>query len=137
MPTSAKKIKGRWVIVDVELANAEWDSHTRPYVAAGAGKNGQVPPTALADATLRERKARAWSIELDIARRTRELVPRREVELRWSGLVVAVRTKLLGVPSRYKQRVPHATVADLGVLEALIREALEELVTEEPKGDGA
>jgi phage terminase Nu1 subunit (DNA packaging protein) len=128
LPTAAKRIKGKWVI-DPTKADAEWAAHTQPRVAAGS------IPSGLAAATQREREARANSIELDIARKTRELVPSREVDLRWSGLVVAARTKLLGLPSRYKQRVPHATVADLGVLEALIREALEELVHEEPKGE--
>ena len=42
LPTSAKRIKGRWVIVDVDLANAEWEAHTRPYVSAGGGANGPV-----------------------------------------------------------------------------------------------
>jgi phage terminase Nu1 subunit (DNA packaging protein) len=50
-----------------------------------------------------------------------------EVKLRWSAHVVAARTKLLGLPSRAKQRLPHLTPADLATLDRLIREALEEL----------
>lgn len=137
LPTAAKKIKGRWVIVDAGLADAEWESHTRPWVSAGTEPAEppppaeptarRPPPSALADATLRERRARAWSMELEIARKTSELVPAREVAMRWSALIVAARTAMLGLPSRAKQRLPHLTVKDLAVLESLIRAALEEL----------
>jgi phage terminase Nu1 subunit (DNA packaging protein) len=127
LPTSAKKIKDRWVIVDVDLANAEWETHTRPWVSANGGTNGSIYRAALAEVTLRERMARAESIELETARRKGALVPARKVELRWSAHVVAVRTAMLAIPSRYKQRVPHATTADLDILDKLIREALEEL----------
>jgi len=129
LPTGAKKRKGRWVIVDAEKADAEWLANTRPYVMAGPGKTNGAP-SPLQDATLRERKARAWAMELEIARKTRELVPSREVDLRWSAHVVAARTRLLGLPSRAKQRLPHLTGADIGILESLIREALEELADE-------
>jgi hypothetical protein len=132
LPTSARQIKGRWVIVDPDRADAEWDAHTRPWVSPDAEPPaapgpGRPPPSALADATLRERRARAWAMELEIARKTRELVPAREVDLRWSALVVGARTAMLGLPSRARQRLPHLTAADLTVLDALIREALEEL----------
>ena len=119
--------------MDVALANAEWESHTRPWLLGSGGTNGPIHQAALADAMLRERKARAESIELEIARKKGVLVPAREVELRWSGLVVATRNKLLGIPSRAKQRLPHLSVADLAVLDALIRETLEELAD---RGDG-
>jgi phage terminase Nu1 subunit (DNA packaging protein) len=138
LPTGAKRIKGRWWIVDAARATAEWDSHTRPWVSASGGAQGgpggQAGGSPLADATLRERKARAWAMELELARKTRELVPAREVELRWAALVVAARTALLGVPSRFKQRCPHVTAADLLELDRLLREALEELAPAAPAG---
>jgi phage terminase Nu1 subunit (DNA packaging protein) len=126
LPTSAKKIKGQWVILDAEQANAEWAQHTRAWVAPGNGVRGPAP-SALAEATLRERKARAWAMELEIARKTRELVPAREVDLRWSAMIVAARTAMLGIPSRARGRLPHLTAGDMLVLEGLIREALTEL----------
>jgi len=41
--------------------------------------------------------------------------------------VVGTRTHLLGLPTRAKQRLPHLSNADLGVLDGLVRESLEEL----------
>jgi phage terminase Nu1 subunit (DNA packaging protein) len=127
--------RGRPVILDAETAAAEWLAHTRVRVDSRKG-TGSAAPSKLAEATLRERTARGDLFELEYARKKRLVVPAREVDLRWSAQVVAARTKMLGIPSRYKQRVPHATVADLGVLEALIREALEELVVEGPDNRG-
>lgn len=131
LPTSAKKVRGRWVILDAALADAEWEDHTRARVISHATVgpaplNGR-PISALAEATLRERKARAWGMELELARKTRELVPAREVDQRWAAVIVSARTALLGIPTRAKGRLPHLTPADLVVLEALIREVLVEL----------
>jgi len=129
LPTSARQIKGRWMIIDVDLANREWNSHTRPWVGTRGGPVARPapPPSALADATLRERKARAWAIELDIARRTRDLVSARDVERIWASEIVEARTALLGVPSRAKHLIPELTPGAQAILDSLIREALEGL----------
>ena len=142
LPTGAKQIGTRWVI-DPVLADFEWAAHTQPrvsggYQPAGDGPDPGHPPSGgsnvkrsgLAAATERERNARADAIELEIARKTKALVPAREVDLRWSALVVSARTKLLGLPSRFKQRAPETLASALIVLESLIREALEELAAD-------
>jgi phage terminase Nu1 subunit (DNA packaging protein) len=138
--------QGRPCIVDAERAAAEWEANTRPRVAAGkaaagrpagAAEGSQAPADAagagspLAAATLRERLARARAIELETAMKERELVPAREAEIRWTGYVVGCKTKLLGVPSRAKQRLPQLSVGDLAVLDELVREALEELADDQ------
>lgn len=124
-----------WTITDADRAEAEWKANTRPRRRNNGLSGPQEPdsrpsPTTLAAATLREREARAKMIELDYERKKRTLIPLREAEMAHSARIVAARTKMLGVPSRAKQRLPHLTVADLAVLEALIREALEELAGE-------
>jgi phage terminase Nu1 subunit (DNA packaging protein) len=42
-------------------------------------------------------------------------------------MVTAAKTRLLGVPSKAKARIPTLTVRDIEALEDLIAEALEEL----------
>jgi len=139
LPTSAKKVKRRWVIVDAAKAVTEWEAHTRPRVAAAAANGGPAAvttPSALAVATQRERDARAKLAELDYARKARDLVPARDVETRWATLVVAARTTLLGLPTRAKQRLPHLSSLDLVELDKLVREALEELATDDEREKG-
>ena len=126
LPTSTKRVGRRWVIVDVEKADAEWEANARPWVSE------HRPVSTLAEATLRERRARAAGMELELARKLRDLVPAHEVQQRWAAQVIATRTALLGVPTRAKGRLPHLTPADLVVLEALIREVLVELAAEMP-----
>ena len=117
---------GKPVILDVVKATEEWAAHTRPRLDSRRS-NGHDEPSKLAAATVRERIARAEKFELETDRARRLLVSSAEVQLRWSARVVAARTKLLGLPSRAKQRLPHLTAADLATLDKLIREALEEL----------
>lgn len=135
--------KRRPFIKDPDLAVAEWEAHTRPRVSAnghGGPPSGgtAATPSALAQSTQREREARAKIYEHDLARRTGQVIPIREVEASWSRQVIAVRTHILGLPTRAKQRLPHLSSLDLVELDKLVREALEELGPENndtPRGD--
>jgi hypothetical protein len=69
--------------------------------------------------------------QLDIDKKRGELVPFDEVAGEFAARAIAVRTKLLGVPTRFKQRWQACTMEQIDDLEALLREALEELVREE------
>lgn len=129
--TSVERTKRGWRITDAAAARAELEANTRPRARDAGQVEAQKPdPTTLSAATLRERLARAKLIELDYERKRRTLIPLRDAEMSWSALVVAARTRLLGVPSRAKQRLPSLSAADVAVLDELIREALDELANE-------
>jgi phage terminase Nu1 subunit (DNA packaging protein) len=49
--------------------------------------------------------------------------------------VTIARTKLLGVPTRLRQRIPHLTLEEIAIAEELIRESLEELAGGEDDGE--
>jgi phage terminase Nu1 subunit (DNA packaging protein) len=68
---------------------------------------------------------------LDLLKARGDLVPFDDVAGEFAARAIAVRTKLMGVPSLFRQRMPHLALSDMEVLDALIREALEELVREE------
>ena len=72
---------------------------------------------------------------LELQRKTQEglLLKREDVELAWGGAVNITRTRLLGVPSTAKQRIPHLEVEEVELLTTLIREALDELAAGEVK----
>lgn len=73
---------------------------------------------------------------LELQRKTQEglLLRREDVELAWGGAVNITRTRLLGVPSTAKQRIPHLEIEEVELLTTLIREALDELAAGEVKG---
>jgi hypothetical protein len=52
------------------------------------------------------------------------------IKKKWASIASLVRTKVLGIPSKAKQRIPDLTNEQYFLLEAIIREALEDLSTE-------
>ena len=76
-----------------------------------------------------QRKAYEQANLLEIERRQKEghLVERVEVEKAWGQSVAIVKTALLGVPSKAKERIPHLTLDEIEVITVLIRDALEEV----------
>lgn len=131
-------------IVDPELADREWDRKTdlsrapmyvrehaasRAPAAPGAAAppdDGEVVPD-MADASAREKHWRAKLAELKFKEAAGELVPAAGVRSELEGVFRSCRTRLLGIPSRARQLLPGLSVADVGKLEDLVREALEDL----------
>lgn len=160
-----KNAAGEWRIVNVELADQEFDANgdlTRaPAVikereaARHTGGTPPVPPVppapdsdnedepstdgdpgsvptgtmTLAEAAAQEKAWKARLAELQYREKTGELVDARAVEMKTVEVFTRCRTKLLGVPSKLKTRLPHLTPADLRAIDAELRAALEELAT--------
>lgn len=83
----------------------------------------------VASATQRLKAAQADLAELKFKEAAGELVPARDVEARMVSVFTSCKTRLLAIPSRARQALPHLTNADVASLETLVREALEELTT--------
>ena len=68
---------------------------------------------------------------LELERKTKEglLLPREDVERAQAAALAISKTRLLGVPSTAKQRIPHLSLDEVEILTTLIREALEELAS--------
>jgi phage terminase Nu1 subunit (DNA packaging protein) len=66
---------------------------------------------------------------LELERRQKEglLLPAEQVKKVWDNSVTIARTKLLAVPTRLRQRIPHLTLEEINIAEELIRESLQEL----------
>lgn len=90
---------------------------------------GQDSPegVSLAEASAAEKFWKAKLAEQDYRERTGELVEAKLVTRKLVDVFTLCRAKLLVVPTRARQALPHLTVADVGTIETLIREALEEL----------
>ena len=72
---------------------------------------------------------------LELDRKTKEghLLRREDVEQAWGGAVNITRTRLLGVASTARQRIPHLETEEVELITTLIRQALEELAAGELK----
>lgn len=142
--------RGRPWVVDVELADREWAGATdlskapaymrerkepsrggRPRKSAAVMREvvaGDDGPS-LAEATAAKNHWQAELARLKFQREAGELVQAAEVRGRIEKVFRACVTKLLAVPSRAKQALPHLSPSDLAEIERLQREALEELAS--------
>lgn len=93
-----------------------------------------TPGMPLAEAQALEKVWKAKLAELKYQERSGQLVRAEEVAARWAEIITLSKTKLLAIPAAAKNRIPHLTAADVGVLDELIREALEELADTEVDG---
>ena len=133
-------VAGEPKIADAELADREWAANTRPR--AKRATNGDADQQdGVADHAIgypearRRREIELWRQarvqrevdELELAKRKGELVSVAEARADVIEKFSVVKTKLLGLAVRVKQRLPHVVVEDVRVIDALVREALEEL----------
>ena len=160
MPPAIER-SGRGWEIDPELADQQWADAThpaergsghhrvRPPAAAPAPEPAPVParkppplrqettapkgvpPRAVSEAVLAAVKAKRETMALHLDEG--KLLRREDVEQAWSQAVNITRTRLLGVPSTAKQRIPHLEIEEVELLTLLIREALDELAAGEVK----
>jgi hypothetical protein len=138
---SVTYVNGQPKITDPALADQEWERNTdtqrRINAAGGVDPNVQRTPTIdsppaaaiedVATATERLKGAQADLAELKRDEARGELVPARDVERRLVEVFTACKTRLMAIPSRYRQQIPHLTADEVGHLERLVREALDDL----------
>ncbi len=129
-------VNGKPKIRDLELARRELAESTkaeyRPLSGPGAADDGA--PSALAEARARRETALAGLAELELAKQRGEVVLVRGVEAKIVDVFTHCKTRLLGLPSRARQQLPHLTVADVATLDDLVHQALEELADGIEKG---
>ena len=105
---------------------------------APAAKRQPLPPDPADLPDYNESRARSEYEKanlLELQRKTQEglLLRREDAVQAWNQAVNITRTRLLGVPSTAKQRIPHLEIEEVELLTGLIREALDELAAGEVK----
>lgn len=133
--------------VDGDLLVAEYLARVAPHQAEAqqprakreapapppGGPPAQLPPERpedLPDYTISRARSefeKANLLELERKQKEGLLLPREDVERAQASAVAISKTRLLGVPSTAKQRIPHLSLNEVEILTTLIREALDEL----------
>lgn len=99
---------------------------TRPLAANNSV--GDVPGLPSINQSKQRTEAyKAMTARLDYEERLGSLVNAQQVKAKFVGMVTTAKTKLLGVPTKAKARIPTLTMRDIELLEDLIAEALEEI----------
>jgi hypothetical protein len=146
LPTSVvRDATGRAVgISDPDLADREWAANTdytdapqrapavAPKPTPAAQPEPDEPPAGPGEVDLSRAAALAkhWDAqlkELKFREAAKELIPARDVEQKLVDVFSACKVRLLEIPTRAKQALPHLSITDLEALETIVRDALEEL----------
>lgn len=95
-------------------------------VGAGTLKAGkEIPSQAESNAVAAVYKARMAKLEYE--ERVGKLVNAEKVKAGVIAMITTSKTRILGVPSKAKARIPTLTVSDIELLEEMLAEAMEEL----------
>lgn len=72
---------------------------------------------------------KAELLELERKQKESVLVKAEEIETKWVEIVTLARTKILGIPTKAKQRIPDLDTDAITLLDDIVRETLEDLAT--------
>lgn len=70
---------------------------------------------------------KAELLELERKQKEQILVKAEEIEAKWVEIITLARTKILGIPTKAKQRIPDLDTDAIGLLDDIVRETLEDL----------
>jgi phage terminase Nu1 subunit (DNA packaging protein) len=141
-PFVGKDERGRPCILRPDHAAAAWRRNRDPTkVRERLAENRKATPActklpAKTKVPARPSQAESRAIEadykarmarLDYEERVRDLVSSGWMETRLTEVFAVVRNRLLGLPSKAKSLIPRLTVADVELLENLVRDDLEAL----------
>ena len=150
----SKAVKSRRITltkgkIDPVKADQQWRQNTqpgqravntrrKPYKAASqaaAADPGQTrdapepPPNSYAGARARRENILAKIAEADYQQQMSELVNAAELRAAIAKLHTEAKTRILGVSSKIKSRIPGLSGADLSIIDDLLREALGEIAS--------
>ena len=101
---------------------------SQPPAPSPPPRTSEQPPD-YNESRARSEFEKANLLELDRKSKEGMLLHREDVERAQATALAISKTRLLGVPSTAKQRIPHLSLEEVEILTTLIREALEELAS--------
>ena len=122
------------VMLDKDAFETDWEKTYHPNQMKKA--NNYHKPRQKAVITdipaYEESRARTEHLKaelLDIERKQKEqqLVDSKQVQAKWLEVISIAKNKVLGIPSKAKQRIPELDVSAMNCLEDIVRESVEEI----------
>ena len=124
--------------MDIDQCRLAYIGYLRGVAAGYRSEDGDLD---LTDERAKLARAQTETAELKNALARGEQIPADEVREYWAKQVVATKSHLRGIPSRFKSLVPQLTSVEMGELRGLINQALTDLAdgippTAESYGEG-
>jgi phage terminase Nu1 subunit (DNA packaging protein) len=114
--------------VDKDAADKAWAANTKAQAEAYVAKVAEpTEEVSYNDARTEKEQIQTKLLKLKYDELSGELVSAKDVETEWANLATKVKTKVLGIASKMKQRYSDLTLEQYGYLDQIAREALEEL----------
>ena len=104
-------------------------SHPRARKKEVVSSNSEDPPSFNESRAKREAMM-ARLAEIEVEEKEKLLVPSKEVKDAWVKLVTIAKNKVLGIPTKAKQRIPDLDKGAMNLLDEIVRETLEDLAFE-------
>ncbi len=127
-PDVVRDLARRGIIARVGRGAFIKDDATRSYiahlrgVASGRGGDEQVADLSKERALLAREQRRSYQIKNEASEKS--LIPASEVRGAWDAAMAAIRARLLAIPTRVTQKLPHLTRHDTQMIDRAIRDAL-------------
>jgi phage terminase Nu1 subunit (DNA packaging protein) len=122
--------------IDVNLADRQWSANTQPGQKSPKGlpaparrdADGMLGlPNSYADSRAKREAIRAKREQIEFDEMMGLLVDAGEFRSKFLPMIADAKTRLLGVASKCKARLPGLSAVDVQIIEDLIREALGEI----------
>ena len=125
------------IVINDDTMVAEWNKKsafrqmkTNPQPSSPKRKRSSVTSDLIPEyeeSRARTEHLKAELLELERKQKEDSLVPMKEVQQKWTEVITTARTKLLGISSKAKQRLPDLDTNAVSCIDDIVREALEEL----------
>jgi len=117
-----------------ELALELWDKNSVSFTPEikesikNVGSNEELP--SFNESRAKREAMMARLAEIEVEEKEKVLVPSEDVKRSWVQLVTIAKTKVLGIPTKAKQRIPDLDKGAMALLDEIVRETLEDLAVE-------
>ena len=117
-----------------ELALELWDKNSVSFTPEikesikNVGSSEELP--SFNESRAKREAMMARLAEIEVEEKEKVLVPSEDVKRSWVQLVTIAKTKVLGIPTKAKQRIPDLDKGAMALLDEIVRETLEDLAVE-------
>ena len=130
---SIVKVNGKEML-NKDLALELWDKNSVSFTpeikesTKNIGNNEELP--SFNESRAKREAMMARLAEIEVEEKEKVLVPSEDVKRSWIQLVTIAKTKVLGIPTKAKQRIPDLDKGAMALLDEIVRETLEDLAVE-------
>tara|TARA_R100000234_G_C4998201_1_gene179021 strand:+ start:95 stop:595 length:501 start_codon:yes stop_codon:yes gene_type:complete len=122
------------VMLDKDAFESDWEKTYHPnqmkkvnnyHKPRQKAVSSNIP--AYEESRARTEHLKAELLEIERKQKEQQLVDSKQVQAKWLEVISIAKNKVLGIPSKAKQRIPELDVSAMNCLEDIVRESLEEI----------